>query len=183
MTAVLLDRDGVINRNRSDYVKSWQEFEFLPGALDALRALAERQVRVVVVSNQSAVGRGIIARRELDRINGQMLAMVSAHGGRIDGVLCCPHAPGAACACRKPRPGLLLEALSRFRLDPGHSYMVGDAMSDLDAARSAGIHFVMVLSGQTMSRVSRSAFWGYPLVHVTRDLKNAVDWILRREGL
>ncbi len=183
MTAVLLDRDGVINRNRPDYVKSCQELEFLPGALEALRTLASRRVRVVVVTNQSAVGRGIITRQELERVHEHMLMSVRDQGGRIDGVLCCPHAPEATCACRKPRPGLLLEALSRFRLDRVHSYMVGDSGTDMEAARDAGIPYVMVLSGRTPGDGLRPSPWGYPLVHVARDLKDAAEWILRRERL
>ena len=183
MTAVLLDRDGVINKNRPGYVKSWREFEFLPGALEALRTLAERRVRVVVVTNQSPVGRGIITRQELMRVNEHMLTTVNAHGGRIDGILCCPHAPEAACTCRKPRPGLLLEALRRFRLDRAHSYMVGDSSTDLEAAHHAGIPCVMVLSGRALPDGPCPSLWGGPLVHAARDLKDAAEWILRREGL
>lgn len=183
MTAVLLDRDGVINRNRADYVKSWREFEFLPRALEALRLLADRQVPVVVVSNQSAVGRGIISRQELRRVNENMLVAVKARGGSIEGVLCCPHAPEARCACRKPRPGLLLDALRRFRLDRQHTYMVGDSTSDLEAARQASVPFVMVLSGRASRDGLRPSPWGGPLAHVARDLKEAVEWILRREEL
>lgn len=183
MTAVLLDRDGVINRNRADYVKSWREFEFLPGSLEALRTLASRRVTAAVVSNQSAVGRGIISRQELRQINQRMLSAVRAQGGGIDAVFCCPHTPEASCTCRKPRTGLLLEALRRLRLDRLHTYMVGDSASDMEAARDAGVPFVMVLSGRDGPGALRVSAWGQPLVHVARDLKDAAEWILRREGL
>ena len=151
---VLLDRDGVINRNRSDYVKSWEEFEFLPRSLAALRMLAEHDVTVIVVTNQSAVGRGLLALGELERIHARMNAEVEAHGGRIDAILCCPHAPDDGCACRKPRPGLLLEAMKRFSIDPDLCYVVGDSTNDLLAARAVGIPFIMVMTGLGRSRSS-----------------------------
>jgi len=178
---VLLDRDGVINRNRSDYVKSWEEFEFLPRALEALRILAEHEIKVVVVTNQSAVGRGIISPEELERINARMNEEVDAHGGRIDAILCCPHSPDDGCLCRKPQPGLLREAMQRLQLDPSLCYAVGDSLSDLMAARAAGLPFVMVLTGKGRESLAHPAC-GYPPSWVASDLRAAADWILRREG-
>ena len=179
---IFIDRDGVVNRNRDDYVKSWGEFEFLPGSLEALRMLAGRGVRVVVVTNQSAVGRGIISGEALEGIHRQMVAEVEAHGGRIDAVLCCPHAPDDGCDCRKPRPGLLLEATRRFRIDPAMSCFVGDNLCDLKAAQAAGIPFVMVLSGKGLPASLRRARAGYPLRWIARDLESAARWFVRRDG-
>ena len=179
--AVLLDRDGVINRNRTDYVKSWDEFEFLPGSLEALRMLAEQGTRVIVVTNQSVVGRGIIPQDELDRIHARMTREIEAHGGRIDAILCCSHSPDDGCLCRKPRPGLLLEAMDRFQLDPNLCYVVGDSLNDLMAARAAGLPFVMVLTGQGRESLSHPAC-GCPPSWVAGDLRAAAGWILRREG-
>ncbi len=178
---VLLDRDGVINRNRSDYVKSWEEFEFLPRSLAALRMLAEHDVTVIVVTNQSAVGRGLLAVGELERIHDRMKSEVEAHGGRIDAVLCCPHAPGDGCACRKPRPGLLIEAMERFSIDPDLCYVVGDSTNDLLAARAVGIPFIMVMTGLGPQSLTSPDYDNAPS-WVTRDLSAAVDWILCREG-
>jgi D-glycero-D-manno-heptose 1,7-bisphosphate phosphatase len=179
--AVLLDRDGVINRDRSDYVKSWDEFEFLPGSLEALRMLAEQETRVIVVTNQSVVGRGIIPQDELDRIHARMTREIETHGGRIDAIFCCPHAPDDGCHCRKPRPGLLLEAMDRFQLDPNLCYVVGDSLNDLMAARAAGLPFVMVLTGQGRESLSHP-LCGCPPSWVASDLRAAAGWILRREG-
>jgi len=179
--ALLLDRDGVINRNRGDYVKSWEEFEFLPRSLEALRILAEHEAKVVVVTNQSAVGRGIISPDELERIHARMNEEVEAHGGRIDAVLCCPHAPDDGCHCRKPRPGLLREAMERLQLDPRLCYAVGDSLNDLMAARAAGLPFVMVLTGRGRESLSHPAC-GCPPSWVASDLRAAAGWILRREG-
>jgi D-glycero-D-manno-heptose 1,7-bisphosphate phosphatase len=177
---MFLDRDGVVNRNRDDYVKCWQEFEFLPGSLEALRLLAKRDVRVVIVTNQSPVGRGIISRKTLDAIHQRMTAEVEAHGGRIDAILCCPHAPSAGCGCRKPRPGLIVEAMRRFRVHPESACFVGDSLSDLKAARAAGIPFVMVLTGKGLPPSLRQAGSSQPLRWVAPDLEAAARWFLRR---
>jgi len=175
---IFLDRDGVVNRNREDYVKCWEEFEFLPGSLEALRVLAEHGVRVVVVTNQSAVGRGIISTKTLLGMHRQMTAEVEAHGGRIDAVLCCPHAPDAGCSCRKPRPGLLLEAMRRFRIDPAMSCFVGDSICDLKAAQAAGIPFVMVLTGKGLPPSLRGCLMRW----IAPDLESAARWFVRRNG-
>lgn len=178
---IFLDRDGVINRNRDDYVKCWAEFEFLPGSLAALRLLAQRGVRVVIVTNQSAVGRGVISQRTLAGIHRRMRAEVEARGGKIDAIICCPHTPGDGCRCRKPRPGLLLRAIRRFRIDPASSCFVGDSVSDLKAARTAGIPFVMVLSGKGPAALSR-ACRAHSLRWVAPDLEAAARWFVRRDG-
>jgi histidinol-phosphate phosphatase family protein len=179
---VFLDRDGVVNRNRDDYVKSWEEFEFLPRSLEALRILAGRGVRVIVVTNQSAVGRGIISEETLEGIHRRMVAEVEEHGGRIDAVLCCPHAPDDGCQCRKPRPGLLLEAARRFGADPAASCFVGDSLSDLKAAHAAGIPFVMVLSGKGLPATLRHCRCGDALRWIAPDLESAARWFIRRDG-
>ncbi len=180
---VLLDRDGVINRNRGDYVKSWREFEFLPGSLEALRMLAEQETRVVVTTNQSVVGRGLISQSELDRIHAQMTEEIEAHGGRIAAVLCCPHSPDDGCLCRKPQPGLLLEAMDRFQLDPNLCYVVGDSLDDLMAAHAVGMRYVMVLTGRGLLSLLRPSGWAQSPSWVARDLKTATQWMLHREGL
>lgn len=137
--AVFLDRDGVINVDRPDYVKAWSEFEFLPGTLEALRALAAGPLPVFVVTNQACIGRGLVAAETIEDIHRRMRETAAAAGGRIDGVYCCPHAPGDGCACRKPRPGLLQAAAAEHGLDLAASWLVGDNRSDLEAAEAAGV--------------------------------------------
>ncbi len=137
--ALFLDRDGVIIENRDQYVRSWDDVAFLPGALDALAALRGSRYALVIVTNQSAVGRGIITLAEADAINRRVVAEIEKNGGRVDGVFVCPHAPADACDCRKPRPGLLLQAAAALDLDLSQSVMVGDAISDLLAGQNAGI--------------------------------------------
>ena len=142
--AVFLDRDGVINRNREDHVKSWEEFERLPGVLGAFRCLAHSELLVVVVSNQSAIGRGLTTSERVDDINSRMISAVHRVGGRIDAVYYCPHTPESGCSCRKPKPGLLQRAAEELEIDLSRSYLVGDQQSDMEAALAAGCKRILV---------------------------------------
>jgi D-glycero-D-manno-heptose 1,7-bisphosphate phosphatase len=146
---VFVDRDGVINVNRPEYVTSWSAFEFLPGSLPALALLADRGLEVVVVTNQSAVNRGLLSRARLAGIHAQMCATIARHGGRVRAILYCPHRPDEGCACRKPRPGLLLQARQQLGVDTSAAVLVGDHPTDLEAARQAGCRSILVLSDRT----------------------------------
>lgn len=146
--AIFLDRDGTLNRERADYVKSWQEYEWLPGALDALAMLAALDAPILVVTNQSAIGRGILDFGVLHTIHARARAEAQAAGGRLDDFLVCPHAPAAGCACRKPRPGLLLQAAARYNLDLRKCVFVGDSLTDMQAAAAAGCLCILVRTGR-----------------------------------
>ncbi len=146
--AIFLDRDGTLNRERADYVKSWQEYEWLPGALDALAVLATLGVPILVVTNQSAIGRGILDSGVLHAIHAQAQAEAQAAGGRLDDFLICPHAPADSCACRKPKPGLLLDAAMRYNLDLRRCVFVGDSLTDMQAAAAAGSAWLLVRTGR-----------------------------------
>lgn len=137
---LFLDRDGVVNRRvEGDYVRSWQQFSFLPGALDALAVLARWAPHVVVVTNQQGVAKGLMTEADLDDVHARMTAAVAAAGGRIDAVLACPHASSAGCPCRKPAPGLAASWLAdRPPVDGALSVMVGDSPSDVEMARRLG---------------------------------------------
>ena len=148
LQAVFLDRDGTLNRERADYVKSWQEFEWLPGALDALAELVSLGVPVLVVTNQSALGRGILDPSALHAIHAQAQAEALAAGGRLDDFLICPHAPADGCTCRKPKPGLLLQAAARYNLDLQCCVFVGDSLTDMQAAEAAGCGWLLVRTGR-----------------------------------
>jgi len=142
--AVLLDRDGVINRRRPEHVRSWDQFEFMPGCLAALRLLRARRARVLVVTNQSVVGRGLIAEAQLRQIHHRMCEAVERAGGLIEAVLACVHAPTDGCGCRKPAPGLFLRAESELLVDLGRSVMIGDSRSDVEAALAGGCGAVWI---------------------------------------
>jgi D-glycero-D-manno-heptose 1,7-bisphosphate phosphatase len=146
--AIFLDRDGTINRERADYVKSWQEYEWLPGARAALAGLAQLGAPVIIVTNQSAVGRGILDLGDLDAIHERVRAEAAAAGGRIDHFLICPHDPAAQCECRKPKPGLLLQAAARYNLNLAHCLMIGDSITDLLASAAAGCPCILVRTGR-----------------------------------
>jgi D-glycero-D-manno-heptose 1,7-bisphosphate phosphatase len=145
--AIFLDRDGVINRRRVDHVKSWDEFEFLPEALEGLREINRVGAPVVVVTNQSAVGRGLLSEADLGAIHERMLSEVAAAGGRIDAIYACLHTPFDGCDCRKPAPGLIMRATADLGLRIECSVMVGDSVSDIQAARAAGCTPVLLRGG------------------------------------
>jgi D-glycero-D-manno-heptose 1,7-bisphosphate phosphatase len=167
--ALFLDRDGVINRERSDYVRSWSEFEFLPGVLPALAALSRGGTTVVVVTNQSVVGRGLISEQQLTRIHDRMRAEISAAGGDIHAVYACIHAPAAGCPCRKPRTALFERAAGDLDIDLPESVMVGDTLSDVQAARAVGCRPVLVGDSRP----------GLPIdVTVVENLAQAVEGII-----
>jgi D-glycero-D-manno-heptose 1,7-bisphosphate phosphatase len=135
---LFVDRDGVINRRiPDDYVRTRDQWEFLPGALEALRILAEWAPHLVIVTNQRGVGRGLIDPVELERIHADLRAAVAAVGGRIDDILVCPHLQSDDCPCRKPRAGLALDWLAAHpAVDGAFSAMVGDSPSDMGMATS-----------------------------------------------
>jgi len=178
--AVFVDRDGVINQNRPDYVKSWGEVVFLPRVFEAWRRLSRTAYRVAIVTNQSAVGRGIITLATANEINRRLIESIRQRGGRVDGVYLCPHHPNAGCDCRKPRPGLLRQAAADLDIDLARSYLVGDARSDLEAAQAAGVQGILVRTGrgaETEGRFSRRDRSLWPVVD---DMEAAVEYILRR---
>jgi D-glycero-D-manno-heptose 1,7-bisphosphate phosphatase len=145
---VLLDRDGVLNENRDDYVKSPAELVMLPGAAEAVARLNAAGHRVAVCSNQSAVGRGIVAPAMLERIHETLRDNLARAGARLDALLHCPDPPWAASDRRKPGPGMLQEAMRQFRVGPHDCVMIGDDLVDLQAAARAGIRRILVRTGK-----------------------------------
>jgi D,D-heptose 1,7-bisphosphate phosphatase len=143
--AAFLDRDGVINVDRA-YVSRWADFTFLPGAVDAVRQLAEAAYLPIVVTNQSGIARGYFEERDFLELNRQMVAAFAAAGATIAGVYYCPHLPDGKvqrwrldCDCRKPKPGMLLRAATEHDLSLGESLLIGDKHTDIMAARAAGV--------------------------------------------
>jgi histidinol-phosphate phosphatase family protein len=155
--AMILDRDGVLNKRppRAQYVRSWEEFEWLPGALDALRLLAEAGYRVVVVSNQAGVARGAMTEADLGRIHERMRHEATQAGGRIDAIYYCPHDWDDGCECRKPRPGLLFQAQRDMSLDLTRTPFIGDDERDGEAAELAGCPSARVSSGTSLLDIVR----------------------------
>lgn len=149
---VILDRDGVLNRKppRANYVRGWREFEWLPGALDALQLLRVAGYRVVVISNQAGIARGAMSEADLATIHRAMIEETGAAGGKIDKIYYCPHDWDAGCECRKPRPGMLFQAQRDLHLDLSRTYFLGDDERDAEAADRAGCLFGKVSEDQSL---------------------------------
>ena len=137
--ALFLDRDGVIIENRPDYVRSWKDVLIYPKSIEALLKIKSSEFKIVIITNQSAVGRGMISLQTAQQINTCLIDKIESAGVRIDAVFMCPHAPQDNCSCRKPRPGLIQQAESSLNLDLSRSILVGDALSDILAGQSAGV--------------------------------------------
>ena len=182
-SAVFLDRDGVIIENRAAYVTSWADVEFLPTAFEALRRLSRSAHRVVLVTNQSAVGRGLLTLEEAVALNRRVIAEIEAHGGRVDAWYLCPHRPEQRCACRKPAPGMLRRAQQDLALDLAQSYLVGDAIADVEAARAAGARGILVLTGRGHDQAARLARENVAApCPVVPDLAAALEYIAQATG-
>jgi D-glycero-D-manno-heptose 1,7-bisphosphate phosphatase len=177
LSAVFLDRDGVINENRDDYVKSLDELKFLPGAIAAVSRLTSVGFRVIVVSNQQGVSRGMIAPESLEQIDSALRGELTAAGSEIAAIYYCLHLKEDDCDCRKPKPGLLLRAASDLGFDVTRSVLIGDSPGDIEAGHAAGCKTVLALSGKT-AKVEVAGLKAQP-DHVVADLPEAVDWILQ----
>ncbi|MCB8942860.1 MAG: D-glycero-beta-D-manno-heptose 1,7-bisphosphate 7-phosphatase [Ardenticatenaceae bacterium] len=176
--ALFLDRDGVINKNRPDYVRSWAQMEIYPQALQALAALKDSPYKIIVITNQSGVGRGLFSLEVAQQINAQLIEEVAGANGRIDAAYLCPHKPNAGCPCRKPRPGMLLEAAQEHNLDLSRSVMIGDALTDLEAGQAAGVaETILLRTGRGRAQAALPAAAHLPL-HLQDDLYTAVQYLL-----
>ena len=147
MKLVILDRDGTINLGREDFVTTPEEWVPLPGALEAIARLNHAGFHVVVVSNQSGLGRGLFDVSALNAIHAKMHKMLAAAGGRVDAVFYCPHGPEETCTCRMPQPGLFLQISERYGIELSGVPLAGDRPRDVQAGAAAGCEPHLVLSG------------------------------------
>ena len=177
---ILLDRDGVINRRiLKGYVTSWEQFEFLPQVLDALRHLTESGYSVIVVSNQACVSKGLTSSETLADITLRFVEEVKRNGGYIDGVYYCPHQDDDGCECRKPKPGLLLQAQREHRFAFADTFLVGDSQRDLMAACLVGCRAILVGAAEANVDIQE---WSSHLEAIVPDLYAAVQLILGQRG-
>jgi D-glycero-D-manno-heptose 1,7-bisphosphate phosphatase len=182
MQAVFLDRDGVISENRTDHVKSWEEFRFLRGALDALARLHQAGFPLFIVTNQAIVNRGMITAQMLEDIHARMLGHIVQHGGFINDIRYCPHDYSENCACRKPRAGMLIDLAARWQIDLTDSYFIGDAWTDIAAGRAVNCRTIMVRTGRGEEHIRLPESRRYPADHTAADLPDAANWIMQIEG-
>ena len=148
MKLVILDRDGTINHDSDNYIKSIAEWRPIQGSIEAIARLSQAGYRIVIATNQSGIARGLFDTATLVSIHDALQHAVAQAGGRIDAFFFCPHAADSACECRKPKPGMLLEIARRFNVSLAGVHMVGDAPRDLEAAAAAGARPVLVLTGK-----------------------------------
>jgi D-glycero-D-manno-heptose 1,7-bisphosphate phosphatase len=180
---VFLDRDGVINEDSPDYIKCWAEFSFIQGSLDAIARLTRSGWSIIVITNQSAINRGMIPLAELESMHRRLRRAVLDSGGRITDIFYCPHRPDEGCGCRKPKPGLIVAARDRYGIDLSRTVMVGDSAKDILAGRAAGCgRTVLVQTGNGKAALRSLDENGQRPDHVAADLDRAVRWILDPPG-
>ena len=179
MSTIFLDRDGVINENRSDYVKSWQEFRFLAGSREAIAQLTQAGHRIVVCTNQAAVARGYITIEKVEDIHRRMIASIEEVGGAIERVYYCPHGKDEQCGCRKPRPGMLLRARDELGVDLNDAFFIGDSITDVQAGLAAGVRSILVLSGLGVDQFRYHHHEAEGPFRIMLNLRQAVDSILQ----
>jgi D-glycero-D-manno-heptose 1,7-bisphosphate phosphatase len=176
---VILDRDGVINYDSAAYIRSPDEWRPLPGSLEAIAALHAHGRRVVVVSNQSGVGRGLFSEATLTAIHAKMIRAIEAAGGAVAGVYYCPHRPEDRCACRKPAPGMLHQIARDLRTSLVGVPFIGDKVSDVLAADAVGARPILVRTG---SGVAAAAELSARSIEIFDDLAAAVSDLLSHAG-
>jgi len=176
MKFIVLDRDGVINKDSDQFIKSPEEWEAIPGSLEAIAKLNQAGWRVVVASNQSGVGRGLFGMDMLNAINGRMIEALAQAGGRLDAIFFCPHAADSTCDCRKPKPGLLEQIQARFSVNLTGVPMVGDSLRDLQAGIAVGCEPYLVLTGKGEKTQDEPDL--PPNTQIFPDLAAVVDFLL-----
>ena len=177
MKLVILDRDGVINKDSVHYIKSPAEWLPIPGSLEAVARLSQEGYRVVVSTNQSGVGRGLFDMDTLNAIHSKMCQAVQKLGGRIDAIFYCPHHPEANCDCRKPMPGMFQRIAACFNSELSDVFAIGDSLRDLQAATACGAKPILVLTGKGLLTQAGKEFPENTIIF--NDLAAAVDFILK----
>lgn len=182
MRLVILDRDGVINEDSDEFIKSPEEWVPIPGSLEAIARLCRAECRIVIATNQSGVARGLLSLDTLNRIHARMLEHIRQRGGEIDAIMICPHGPDDGCDCRKPSPGMFLELAQRLKINLNDVPAVGDSVRDLQAARAANASPVLVRTGKGLASVDWIAHHGgFDDVPVFDDLAAFAAELLRSD--
>lgn len=185
--AVFLDRDGTICEEVG-YLNSVQQMRLIPGSAEAIRRLNEQSFKVVVITNQSGIARGLIPEQNLANIHAEMIRQLREAGAFLDGIYYCPHHPSEGhppylqeCNCRKPATGLLEQAALDLNLDFSSSYMVGDHFSDVECGKRIGAKTILLLTGHGRQALERQSEWPFLPDYIAADLYEAVIWIMEQE--
>lgn len=183
LKTVFIDRDGVINRDSPDYIKSRAEFHFLPGSLEAFKLLQQQGLCAIVITNQSVIARKLTTAEELRLIFETMTSDIEQAGGHVTDIVFCPHIPSDNCRCRKPAPGMIFTARDRHGIALEHAVMIGDSAKDMLCAENAGVGLkILVKTGNGLKAQAELAAQGTRVDHVAEDLLDAVKWIISNGG-
>ena len=176
---VFLDRDGTINQDSADYIKNWSEFIFLPRSIEAMRNLTVAGVTIIVITNQSAISRKLISPAKLEHIHSRLKAAVKSGGGNISDIFFCPHMPDDGCNCRKPLPGLIIQAQKKYQIELASSVMVGDSAKDIVCAHKSGCgRSILVKTGNHREAAACLAAENLAADYLAADLHEAAEWII-----
>jgi D-glycero-D-manno-heptose 1,7-bisphosphate phosphatase len=183
MPLVILDRDGTVNHDSDDYIKSPEEWVALPGAIDAIAKLNHAGWRVVIASNQSGLGRGLFDVATLNQMHDKMNKALAKAGGRVEAIFYCPHTPDENCHCRKPLPGLFEQIGDRFGVQLADVHAVGDTLRDAQAAAAVGCQTHLVRTGKSEMLTINTLPENFPSgTRVHADLSAFVDWLLNTDS-
>lgn len=180
MKTIILDRDGVINHDRDDFVKSPDEWLPIKGSLEAIARLNKAGYRVVIATNQSGIGRGLFDLNTLEKIHKKMNQLLAEKGGELAGIYFCPHIPDDHCDCRKPKAGLFKQAQEKFSIDFKQAYAIGDSLRDILAAQAAGCEAFLVKTGKG-ERTLASDEKALQSTRIFNNLSEVVDFLLAKE--
>ena len=172
---MFLDRDGTVAKD-VPYCRCVDDFVLLPGAPQAIRLLNESGFKVIVITNQSGIGRGYFTEETLSHIHRKMIEELGKHGARVDAIYYCPHHPDENCACRKPKPALLLKAAQEMDIALGHSYMIGDDLKDVEAGRSAGCRTIWLTPHSSLGQALPQH---QSPDHTAESLYEATTWLIQ----
>jgi D-glycero-D-manno-heptose 1,7-bisphosphate phosphatase len=181
MSYIILDRDGVINYDSDQYIKSPEEWRPIPGSLEAIARLNRHGFRVLVATNQSGVARGLYDIAVLDQIHEKLMYELAAVGGYVEEIFFCPHHPEDHCPCRKPKPGLIHQIQAKYPVNVVGTFFIGDSYADMEAARSAGCTPLLVLTGN--GRLTLEKHPTFSDIPNFADLAEAVNYVISHQGV
>ncbi len=180
--AIFVDRDGTINRD-VHYLDSPDKFMMYPGVGQGIKTLKKKGYKIIVITNQSGIGRGYFTEQQLLIIHKKMAEEFQQFGVALDGIYYCPHHPDDQCNCRKPRTGLLEQAITDHNIDVKKSFMIGDKILDIGAGKKTGVRTVLIPEPHVRQEfLSKKPEWEYHPDYIADDFLDAVEWILKREG-
>jgi D-glycero-D-manno-heptose 1,7-bisphosphate phosphatase len=180
MSFIILDRDGVINYDSDEYIKSPEEWIAIPGSLAAIGQLNRHGFRVAVATNQSGVGRGYYTLETLSRIHEKLTKELAEQGGHIEQIFFCPHRPDECCICRKPKPGMLYQIQAKFNINFSETFFIGDSDVDVLAAEEAGCKPILLMTKK--GKLALEKYPAFASVPQFPNLAAAVEYVLALQG-